>query len=286
MAQSESQGKIFVAYHKPFSVIKKDFIVPVHAGRACVHANKDNVKNQPYRSTMLNQMIGDDTGDNISERNHEYNECSVLYWAWKNVDFSTLKYVGFFQYRRQLILNDYFDHAKDDFEKRVYRCVHFPKITPNFCQCIGLTEAKILSLLEQYDCLTPYPTNLKAMNISSSYEDWVRKIPGVHINDLVALERLMQAVHPELADSFKIYLNSPQKLMYQIFIAKPEIANEYCAWLFDLLFKIDPLIDTSLYSINGKRTLGYLAEILYGFYFTHLKETHRVKECGVAFINK
>lgn len=197
-----------------------------------------------------------------------------------------MKYAGLFQYRRYLILNDYFNKARKKSEKEVYKCVHFRKIKDGFSEKIGLTEENILKILEKYDCIVPYPTNLAAMKIASPYEDWVRKIPGVHIGDLVELEKIMAEIHPELFDEFEEYLNSPEKRMYQIFIAKPKIMQDYCAWLFDILFKIDRRIDTSLYSINGKRTLGYLAEILYGFYFTYMQNRIKIKECGVAFIEK
>ena len=31
-------------------------------------------------------MIGDDTGDNISDKNREYCELTGIYWIWKNYD--------------------------------------------------------------------------------------------------------------------------------------------------------------------------------------------------------
>lgn len=43
-------------------------------------------------------MIGDDTGDNISEKNSKYCELTAQYWAWKNLHDTT--YIGFCHYRR------------------------------------------------------------------------------------------------------------------------------------------------------------------------------------------
>ena len=287
MTESGAKGKIFVAYHKPHSAVKQNFLMPIHAGRACTHINKDShAQSTLHIPPMLKGMMGDDTGENISERNHEYNECTVLYWIWKNVDLDKLEYIGLFQYRRYLILNNFFEHAKDNREKRAYKCVHVRRATSQLCHSIGLSEKNILDNLQCYDCIVPYASNLEATQIASPYEDWVRAIPGVHIDDLILLEEYMKSAHPEQAMDFNSYLNSPRKLMYHIFITKPETFKKYCAWLFDILFKVEPLIDTSLYSTNGKRTLGYLAEILYGFYFTQLQKEYRVKECGVAFIDK
>lgn len=45
----------------------------------------------------------DNTGDNISERNADFSECSAIYWAWKNGDRK--KYIGVCHYRRFLSAN-------------------------------------------------------------------------------------------------------------------------------------------------------------------------------------
>ncbi len=276
-------GKIYTSYHKQCSVLEDNFIVPVHAGRACNKPNKDDSSAKKLPSNLVH-MVGDDTGDNISARNNEFNECSVLYWIWKNEDYKNLKYVGLFQYRRHLILNNYFNNAKNDLEKRAYKCTHFKKISTSYEDTIGLSEKNVLSILENYDCILPYSTDFSAINTTSSYDDWVYNIPGVHVSDLVELEKTVKELHPEMSEALNVYLNSPSKRMYHIFIAKPTIFNEYCKWLFEILFELDKRIDTTLYSINGKRTLGYLAETLYGFYFYYMQDKIKIKECGVAFI--
>ncbi len=44
--------------------------------------------------------VTDNTGDNISERNKDFSECSAFYWIWKNS--VEKKYTGCFHYRRRL----------------------------------------------------------------------------------------------------------------------------------------------------------------------------------------
>ena len=56
--------KIFVCCHKEFPVLKSDNIIPIQGGRKI-----SNIK--------LN-MIGDDTGDNISEKNKSWCELTVV----------------------------------------------------------------------------------------------------------------------------------------------------------------------------------------------------------------
>ena len=82
-----SKVKILVASHKPNMVYRDDVYSPIHVGRA-----KSCFKDE------MADMLGDDTGDNISEKNHSYCELTATYWAWKNLH--DVKYVGLAHYRR------------------------------------------------------------------------------------------------------------------------------------------------------------------------------------------
>lgn len=77
---------ILVACHKPDTVYRNDIYTPIHVGRAI----------SKWKSEMAD-MIGDDTGDNISHKNPYYCELTAQYWAWKNLD---CEYVGLCHYRR------------------------------------------------------------------------------------------------------------------------------------------------------------------------------------------
>lgn len=79
--------KIFVACHKPYEVYHDDVYTPIHVGRAISNCKEE-----------MKGMIGDDTGDNISEKNPFYSELTAQYWAWKNVH--DIEYIGFGHYRR------------------------------------------------------------------------------------------------------------------------------------------------------------------------------------------
>ena len=82
-----SKIKILVACHKPCDVISNDVYMPIHVGRAV----------SKYKDEMAH-MTGDDTGDNISEKNPYYSELTALYWAWKNL--RDVEYIGLCHYRR------------------------------------------------------------------------------------------------------------------------------------------------------------------------------------------
>lgn len=282
-----ANGAIFTAYHKKFPIPDVDIIFPIHTGRDCTKETKDGKIKTEELEWLESKTIGDNTGDNISKRNREYSECTALYWAWKNVDINKYKYVGLNQYRRMFILNDEYDKARNNQEKEVHKCVHYKADKKKLTDKIGLTDANIVDILSKYDVIVPYPCDLEKKKIHSVYEDWVVAIPGVHVNDLVMLEEKYKEFYPAETEAFSEYLNSPNKMMYQIFITTPKIFNEYCEWLFDILFKIEKNVNVDLYTTNGKRTMGYLAEVLYGFYFMHKEKKGelKVRHCGVAYLD-
>lgn len=76
--------KLLICYHKPATLFKDEIFTPIHVGRA--NARKRFQPEDKNFQWMLKNMIGDDTGDNISDRNGSYNEMTSLYWAWKNYD--------------------------------------------------------------------------------------------------------------------------------------------------------------------------------------------------------
>lgn len=47
-----------------------------------------------------------------------------------------------------------------------------------------------------------------------------------------------------------------------MFVAKKEIFDEYCKWLFDILFEVERRTDISDYSVQEARIFGYISERL------------------------
>ena len=106
--------KILVGYHKPAKLYKSDIYVPIHLGRAlATEASKDGKMSQDDYQWLVDNMIGDDTGDNISELNRHFCELTGIYWAWKNYDkLGNPEYIGFMHYRRPF-LSDIIDEAQN-----------------------------------------------------------------------------------------------------------------------------------------------------------------------------
>lgn len=66
------KSMILVACHKPCNMYNKGIYTPIQVGKAISEYDLG--------------IIGDDTGDNISQKNPSYCELTAQYWAWKNVD--------------------------------------------------------------------------------------------------------------------------------------------------------------------------------------------------------
>ena len=92
--------KILICYHKPDVLLKDNILTPIHVGRALARQRGET---EEFR-WMCENMIGDDTGDNISAKNASYNELTALYWAWKNYSaLGSPDYIGLMHYRRHFI---------------------------------------------------------------------------------------------------------------------------------------------------------------------------------------
>ena len=71
----DKKVKILVACHKPDSVYEDEVYTPIHVGRAISKCTDD-----------MHHMIGDDTGDNISDKNPMYCEVTAQYWGMEKLE--------------------------------------------------------------------------------------------------------------------------------------------------------------------------------------------------------
>ena len=97
--------------HEEFTSIEVKTKINVYV--VCHHNNKtiNNETLQPWLILLQAGAkyapkricaFGDDSGDNISERNIIYSEGTAIYWMWKNAP--VCDYIGVFHYRRQMDL--------------------------------------------------------------------------------------------------------------------------------------------------------------------------------------
>ena len=85
-----SNIKILIACHKDTALLDSKILIPIQVGAS-------------GSARRFEQMLSDDTGDQISAKNPMYCELTAQYWAWKNLEAD---YYGFFHYRRYLSFSE------------------------------------------------------------------------------------------------------------------------------------------------------------------------------------
>jgi hypothetical protein len=198
-------------------------------------------------------MHGDDTGDNISDRNEMFGEFTAWYWAWKNIKiiYPNIEYIGMAHYRR-------FFKLDVDYDKRIYiKQLNIPKME-NY-------EELIQKKLEDNDIILVNPVPF-TRSIKKQYSD-------CHYgSDLRCMKDIIHELCPEYDESFVNYIeNNSIFIGLCLFIARYELFDKYFEWLFPILFEAEKRIDVSNYEPYQKRVLAFLAERLLGVYVYHHK---------------
>ncbi|EFM95894.1 DUF4422 domain-containing protein [Actinobacillus pleuropneumoniae] len=198
---------------------------------------------------------GDDTGDNISVKNGSFCELTALYWAWKNDAFAENDYVGLVHYRRYFKGSDILLKGK-----RI------------------ASENELLSYLVKYDAVVAKKRNYYIESVYSHYKN------AHYIKDLDLTKKIIERDFPEYVTAFEQVMSSNSLHLFNMFVLKREYFEQYCAWLFAILFKLEKLIDISGYDNYQKRVFGFLAERLFNVWL--LKNKLSKKEIKVITLEK
>jgi lipopolysaccharide biosynthesis glycosyltransferase len=271
MSEGETGGpsiRIFLSYHKNSARVKSSILTPIHVGRAIA---SDSVKSE------LSDIIGDDTDDNISELNPSFCELTAQYWAWKNTNYD---YTGFFHYRRHLIFSD------DNFKEDIYGLVNYPYVTSDYLKKAGLDDRTIESKIKGYDLIVAERWNVTNAGSKDNYDHYKSSSPYLHISDYDKMIEILLKRYPDYAEDVEAYNRSKYGYYTNMFIMKRPLFEDYCNFLFSILFELSRKVDISGYNVQEKRIFGYLSEWMLGIYvFHYLRVVKRpVLELKRAFI--
>lgn len=196
---------------------------------------------------------GDNLGENISVLNPYYCELTGLYWAWKNLD---CEYLGLVHYRR------YF--AK--YNKRYSENIQIDEIV--------LSKQDINNLLFEYDVILP---KKRKYYIETLYSHYAHTFDENHLN--IARDIIKQKF-PSYLESFDKVMKFRGGYMFNMFIMKKSLADDYCKWLFPILDIMYSRVDLSEYSVFESRLFGRVSEILFNVWLIH----NSIKFVEVPFI--
>jgi hypothetical protein len=216
----DHQLVVAVATHKPYRMPDDPIYLPLHVG-AALHPD------------VLPDMQGDDTGDNISAKNASYSELTGLYWLWKNCD---AHYKGLVHYRRLLGSNQPKKrHAKDPYDKLV-------------------DGPELLGLLGEKDAVLARRRNYY---IETVYDHYAHTMDG---SQLDKMRDIIEDRCPEYLPAWDDLMRSTRVHVFNMFVMPGELLDDYCAWLFPLLFELENRLDTSGMDAFAARWPGRVSE--------------------------
>lgn len=175
--------------------------------------------------------ILDNSGENISYKNANYCELTVLYWIWKNCikeDEACKKYYGLFHYRRWLDLPD----------------VNLEKINKN-----------------NVDVILPFPT-VHEPDIREHHARYIKE------PDWETVLGVLKELEPEYYAAYDKIFSQRYLYNYNILIAKAEVLKDYCEWLFPILECVEE-ISIPKGNERADRYIGYIGENLLTLYFMY-----------------
>ena len=178
----------------------------------------------------------DNTGENISIKNPNYCELTGLYWAWKNLN---AKYIGLVHYRR------YFTESKK-----------IPKEEDEKFKVV-LTEKQIKEKLKNVDIILPKKRKYYIETLYSHYEH------THYASQLDITREIIAEKYPDYLKSYDEVVKHTYGYMFNMMIMQKRYLNDYCEWLFDILFELEKRIDPQELSAFQGRFYGRVSEIIF-----------------------
>lgn len=270
-----SELKLFLSYRTQRDLLQNEILTPIQTGRAI--ANE-----------VFEEMLGDDTGDNISKENERYCELTAQYWVWKNYDkIGNPEYVGFMHNRRQFIFDSELKHLP---------YLWLPKTQFYFVDNIyddyikHFSPEKILPYLDDKpDCIAYKKVDIRPISrCHNMKEHFYLGMPCQKKEVFEILENVMNSECHLYKDTFNEFVNNHYMYCCNSFIMPKELFFEYSEFLFDVLAKVDKKVDSSRFDKKEKRFLGFIGEYLLSvFIMQKLKNPNfKLKELKGTFISK
>lgn len=188
----------------------------------------------------------DDSGDNISDKNPSYCELTGMYWAWKNLEAD---YYGLAHYRRHFKGKN---KSKDLFEQI-------------------LTTEEALELVEKYKILVP---KKRKYYIETLYSHYAHTHYAEHLD---ITREIISEKYPEYLGAYDEVVNQTWGYMFNMMIMEKSYYNDYCQWLFDILFELEKRVPNQDLSTFQNRFYGRVSEIIFNVWLKHHVENGIVK---------
>lgn len=235
--------KILVASHKKYRMPEDAIYLPLHVGAE----GKTDEQGRPLDLGWTR----DNSGENISDLNAGYCELTGLYWGWKNLEAD---YIGLVHYRRHFCLKR---KGRDPFRNI-------------------LTGEELRPLLEKYNVFVPKKRYYFIETLYSHYAH-THYVEHLDITREIIRERC-----PEYLPSFDRVMKHRSGYMFNMMIMRRDLADQYCAWLFDILFALsDKMGDSKNLSFYQGRYFGRVSELILNVWLDYQVSTGRIPKSRI-----
>lgn len=244
--------KIIVATHKKYDMPQDQMYMPLHVGAEGKVDNHGTSLDFGYQK--------DNTGDNISTLNSSFCELTGLYWAWKNL---ACDYIGLVHYRRHFSLKK--------------------------------EKGKMFESILTYNQLAPYLGNIKIFlpkkrnyYIETLYSHYAHTH---YAEQLDITRKIISEKFPEYLKSYDDVIKHRSGYMFNMMIMQKKHLDNYCSWLFDILFELKKRINMPDLSYFQGRFYGRVSEIIFNVWLDYqIKNGHieksEIKEIACIHMEK
>jgi len=227
----------------------KEYFMPLDDMYLPVHVGKEGKADIGYQ--------GDNEGENISIKNPYFCELTGLYWAWKNLPND---YLGLIHYRRFFTTKGRFERKNQPLED------------------LYLTHKEASDLLADYDVIVPSKRNYYIETLYSHYAN------TLHAEHLDITREIIREKCGEFLGSFDVVMKQRGGYMFNMFIMSKELVNDYCSWLFPILFELEKRIPAEQYSVFHARFYGRVSELLFNVWLKQYSQSKPLKVKAIPFV--
>ena len=217
---------IIVAAHKAFRMPDDRMYLPVHVGAEGKTDENGNPLDLGFQK--------DNVGDNISALNPRFCELTGVYWAWKNLNAD---YIGLVHYRR------YFKGKKKKGSKDPFDNI--------------LRYSELKQFVNQYKVIVTTKRHYYIDTLEKHYAH------NHHISELNKARDILLRMYPDYEKAYDKAIHRTWGYMFNMMIMREKIFDDYCTWLFSILFELSKEIPEDGLTPFENRFPGRVSERLF-----------------------
>jgi SAM-dependent methyltransferase len=207
-------------------------------------------------ATSDTEVLRDDIGPNIADRNHAYSEMTAIYWVWRNV--RDLDAVGFCHYRRYF---DFRPHAARPQRETYLRA----PAEVQACQAHFADRSIIEQHLAEGAIIVARPMQLDACNPE---QYMLGHVPEHYL----AMVNHVLAHHPDYGGQLLAQARDRSLCGSNMFVMPWPEFDRLCRFWFDCLFGIEKVLETKRTGYQG-RALAFLSERIFDLHVRRLRDS-------------